>query len=282
MNIYKHPVYWLCLALTGTVAIAADSSLVTDDTEAEPEPPQYYQIELIVFRHLDQSATTSEIPRTSEPEVTQFLEQELARLSGEELPTVATDQALPSPDPLAEPSAFPAAAEEIGLVEIEPEEIEQEPFPFLMPSNPEGLLLANTVTRIDEIEAYELLGYIHWAQQAPDVTVSEPLDLLELGADAEIIIGNIELHQRRHLHLAVDISLTDMDNMDESAYSSNSQSFSRPSASPELAGSRRVRLEKLQYFDQPKFGVLAIVSRFKLPEADELSETVSAEPEALL
>ena len=54
----------------------------------------------------------------------------------------------------------------------------------------------------------------------------------------------------------------------------------RPQCSPALKDSRRIRLEQLNYFDQPQFGVLAIISRFEMPEEPEVLEEPGQPEEA--
>jgi hypothetical protein len=226
------------ILLAGTPASAQLS-----EPAAEPEPPQLYQVELIVFRHLDQTATTAEISRLPEPEMTEFLEQDLARLSGQ----------LPVTDTLESPVvAVPEVPEETAATDLEVEASEWQPVA------PEGLLLTKMVSAIKRIPAYELVAYMNWAQTAADVTVAKAMDIKEVAADPSLLSGSIELHERRYLHLALEVTLTDPALLEV---------FGSSEAFPVLKDSRRIRLEKVQYFDQPQFGVIAVVSRLKLPEA---------------
>ena len=222
----------------------------TADEATEIEPPQYYQVELIIFRHLDQAATTAEIPRMPEPEMTDILEQDLARLAG---PPSLT-QTAPSP-----------ALDVIEVTDIPDEAVdsEEEPATEWIPANPDGLLLAGMVSKIERIPAYELLSYLNWAQVAPDVTVAQAMDLEEIGADIGLLTGSVELHERRYLHLSLEVLLTDPATAPDSSLLGP---FSGPVTLPALKDSRRIRLEDVQYFDQPQFGVIAVVSRLKVPE----------------
>lgn len=205
--------------------------------QEETGPLDYYQVELVFFRHMDQSVTTPEIPRMPEPELTDQLEQDLARLATEN-------------DSI---EALSDVAQDSGV-----------DGPRWFPVNKQHLLLTDTVERINRIDAYELLSYVSWGQEAPDVTVAQSLNLTALGIDAELLNGTTELHQRRYLHLALDIALTD-----RGAATSSARLFDSKSPGPAIKDSRRIRLEKLQYFDQPDFGVLAIVSRIDA-EREEL------------
>ena len=239
MKNYRLAPLVLCLS-TLPAAFAQDSS--AGDSEAEP--PQYYQVELIVFRHLDQSRTTGEIPRMPEPEMADLLDQDLARLQEEsESVIVLTDSTVAEPDS---------------------NEAEEEP--AFIPARAEMLLLADTAERLAKLQVYEVVSYITWGQTAPDVTVAESLELTALGADPERLSGTIELHQRRYLHLALEIALDD--GGAGSSISGDSQFIPRGAAAvPAIKDSRRIRLEEIQYFDQPEFGVLAVVSRMPANEA---------------
>jgi hypothetical protein len=230
--------YLIALILFASTPAAAQ----VIEEAAEPEPPQYYQVELIVFRHLDQTGTTPEIGGMPEPEMIDFLEQDLARLSGQVPPTDSIE--IPTTEVAEVPDESDATDTEVEANEW-------------LPVAPEGLLLTNMVSAIERIPAYELVAYMNWAQIAPDVTVAKAMDIAAIGADPAILTGSVELHERRYLHLTVDVTLTDSDLLG---------SFSSSDALPALKDSRRIRLEKVQYFDQPQFGVIAVVSRLKLPE----------------
>jgi hypothetical protein len=238
------------LLLVAGIPVMAQVTDKTADEATEIEPPQLYQVELIVFRHLDQAATTGEIPRMPEPEMTDFLEQDLARLAGS--PTLT--QTAPSP-----------ALDVIEVTDTPDEaaDAEEGPANEWFPVDPDGLLLAGMVSKIERIPAYELLSYLNWAQVAPDVTVAQAMALEDIGADKALLTGSIELHERRYLHLSLEVLLTDPDTAPDSSLLGP---FSGPVTLPALKDSRRIRLEKVQYFDQPQFGVIAVVSRVKVPE----------------
>ena len=190
-----------------------------DDTEKPP----VYQVELLIFQHMDQSQTTSEIPRMPEPEIADILEQDLPRLEStkqnESTNTITSDDAT-----------------------------------YWSLLDPSQLLLSNVSQRLDTLGAYQLISHTGWLQTAPDVALANEIPLAELGIGFDQATGSIKLLKRRYLHLAVDVSLaTD----DRDAF----QVFSAPKAAPAINDSRRIRLEKLVYFDQPQFGIIAMVAR---------------------
>jgi len=230
------------LIVATALALSPLSALGQIAADTEAEAPQYYQVEVVVFRHLDQSNTTGEIPRMPEPEMADLLEQDLARLAGDLQAPMTSDN---------------TAASEVS-------ELDETTAPRFVSVDGEKLLLETTVQRIADLPIYEIVSYLSWGQTAPDVTVAEALDVTELGADPATLGGTIELHQRRYLHLALELTLTDGDAAAPGYL--DSQQLPRGSAAlPILKDSRRMRLEKLQYFDQPSFGAIAVVSRLELP-----------------
>jgi hypothetical protein len=117
--------YLPCLTLLAVATVMPCA--IAQETDAI-EKPQVYQVELIVFRHADQSRTTSEIPRTPEPEMADILEQDLPRLGVTE-----------SPDRSYEMQA------------------EQVPFWYLL--NRDDLMLNDVSQRLESLGAYTVLSH---------------------------------------------------------------------------------------------------------------------------
>ena len=213
-------------ALLGIIAIAVlatDYGLVAQETVAEAELPRY-QVELLVFRNLDQAGTTAEIPRMPEAEIADILAQEL---SGTQ------------PDSPLEPSDAAGDFEEI---------VED----YWMEAPTEQLRLTDIAGRLNRLQAYDLLLHLGWQQAAPDVAEAPELDFTLLGVDPQFVSGNAKLFSRRYLHLALDIELRERDGV---------QMFGSQTAVAAINDSRRIRLEELHYFDQPQLGIIAMVSR---------------------
>jgi len=254
----------LPVLLLPALFVHAQSPAVENDSETETEePPQYYQVEMIVFRNLDQSRTTPEIPRMPEAELSEVLDQELARLSG----TMPSESMADIPAEAGITDSMPqeAAIADGALVRGEEEDTG---LPFLIEVSSEQLLLSKTARQIENLQAYELLSYLHWAQPAPDVTAARQLDLVEVGADPELLSGNIEVHQRRYLHMLIDVSLGRASKTGPGQNNYEMPLPGEPGTLPALKDSRRIRLEQLHYFDQPQFGVLAVISRYEFPGED--------------
>lgn len=208
----------LALLLAGPFAVAQEIIAA--------EQPEVYQVELIVFKHADQSQTTSEIPRMPEAEMADILDQDLPRL---------------------EPTRQAERSYEIVDIETAHWRILQD----------NQLLLNNVSQRLNALGAYDVVFHAGWLQTAPDVAEAASISLLELGIGQDLAIGNIKLLKRRYLHLAVDVALGG-NNRD------TFQIFSASKAAPAINESRRIRLENLVYFDQPQFGIIAVVTRSEL------------------
>lgn len=196
------------------------------DEAAEGDQESLYQVELLIFRHLDQSRTTSEIPQSVTAEITELLDQQLPRLSAGDNFASGTDQDA-------------AATEEQVWRPVRGERF-----------------MAADAQRLERLQAYGLISHLAWIQPAPDVSVAIELDANSLGAAAEVS-GHVKLYRKRYLHLAVDLALV------ESAVVQSPLFARAEAAPPAIVDSRRVRLGRTVYFDQPDFGVLAVINRLE-------------------
>jgi len=190
--------------------------------EAE-EAADLYQVEVIVFRHVDQSRTTSELPRIVEPQIADVLDQQLPRLG----------------PGLASPSST--------------DSLQRQP-PFWSPAAGKRFMDGD-LRRLERLQAYEVIDHLAWVQPAADVSIAEGVDSSALGAPASVN-GSLKLYRKRYLHLALNLSF------DEAGSRGGLQSYLQTeTASPAIVDSRRMRLGRMVYFDQPRFGVLAVVNK---------------------
>jgi hypothetical protein len=183
-----------------------------------------YQVEIIIFKNLDQSATTPELPR-------------VARLpEAIEIETFTED-------------ALERASEETS---------EQAAFEFVADSD---LLMNSVYSRLNNLGAYQPVYYAGWRQTAAEGQAL-PLELARISDIPENISGKITLYRQRYLHLRVAVDI-----LDPSVSVATGDGFwdslgrnSQP-ASYTLTGTRRVRSQRLMYFDHPEYGILAQVTR---------------------
>jgi hypothetical protein len=210
------------VSLLGALLLMNSSIAVAQEAEAADELPRY-QVELLVFRNLDQSTTTTEIPRMPEAEIADILDQDLLSAEPAAIATSPTDA-----------EAAEAISEDQYWIEAAPEQYR----------------LADVASRLERLQAYDLLLHLGWQQAAPDVSEAPELDFALLGVDPALVSGTAKLFSRRYLHLALDVELDD---------GAGLQTY------PAINDSRRIRLEELHYFDQPQLGIIAMVSRVEEP-----------------
>lgn len=211
-------------ALQGLMAaVLLAPSAHAQDEAADGDQQTLYQVEVLIFRHLDQSRTTTEIPQLVEPEIADLLDQQLPRLG-------------------TDPQAM-APIDDMLMDEAEE---------LWRPVSGRRFMDAD-VQRLERLDAYEVISHLAWIQAAPDVAVAEGIDIALLGAPAELR-GQLKLYRKRYLHLAVDVAL------DEAV--PQTLLFPAPEqAAPAIVDSRRMRLGRTVYFDQPRFGVLTVVNK---------------------
>jgi hypothetical protein len=203
--------------------------------EDPPESPPLYQVEVLVFTHLDQSSTSAEIPRLAEPQIEDVLDQQL--------PQMDSDRA----EPVSEPDD---PATEL----------------FWSQAPEDELNMDADAARLQRLQAYDLLAHLAWVQAAEDVAVAEEVDAVELSAGAGIS-GTLKLYRKNYLHLALKLALG-KDNGDKRQTGLFEQLLPVKKASPSIIDSRRMRLGRTVYFDQPEFGVLATVYRLETPSTE--------------
>lgn len=189
-----------------------------------------FQVEMLIFRYTDPARTTAEIPRQPRPDMANRLEDDLARLDAGQ-PTAGMD------------SGTDSGARTIRLVAED------------------RWQLQNAAQRLRRLDAYDVIAHIAWTQTAENAAIAVPADISILGVNPAVLSGKVTLFQRRFLHLGMELTLgsAGTDNRVTGSAMTNIRSGNR--ALPAINESRRIRLERLNYFDQPQFGVLALVTR---------------------
>lgn len=184
-----------------------------------PEPPDQYRIEVIVFRHVDQSRNTPE---------------QAAAVSG----PVAN---LPPPR---------------GQDRPRPEFLLLDPRPVRIPRDLPGdrLELEPVLARLERLDAYQPLAHFGWQQVAEGRNQAKDYWLDALMREQLGLSGKLKVYKERYLHLAMALEFDPRDGRGELAV---------------IDESRRLRDDRLQYFDHPQFGVIAAVTRIEDETPDE-------------
>lgn len=227
-----------------------------------------YQVEVLVFRHLDQSQTTGETRSEPEPALPGEFGVGAAQGSTNKAAAGLSADApqVPGSGPLLVDNNAPDPVE---FVLLEP-----------VPSTPDFVqlgwqqfMLVDVEERLYTIDAYEPVAHFGWLQTARGAADAVAFDLVVTGINPEMLTGTVTLYKQRFLHLEVDIALSN----DPDAGTSSPQGFwskimpliEDRKMMHEIDQSRRIREGLLQYFDHPNFGVIATVTEI-IDEEEEL------------
>lgn len=223
----------------------------------EDEPPEYprYTVEVIIFEYAEEVSVGTEL----------FLPDEPPLPGPEELAASEPvfGDALPDPAPQAQ--------------EPEPEE------PDFVLNLEDELTLSDIAARLDRLDVYRPLMHFAWTQLTRPEEETQPIELRALAEPPEGLDGSFTLYLSRYLHLVVDLSLeqqpgtTEPISIDEpvSVYRDSRGGVSYEDMQPatvrfSISEDRIFKSGDLRYFDHPKFGVLAKITRVEEPEEDEV------------
>ncbi len=253
----------LIVAFQAFGALSVPSSALAQETEASdlPAVPMYH-VEVLIFRHLDQSRTSEEIHAPLDPGLPSDFD-----LDGlTEIPVATTPGDTPS-----------RAASSVEFLLLEPVPAAPE-FLQLLPAQ---FKLTETWYTLNEVEAYEPVLHIAWLQAARAETEAVPYDLVLTAADPDVLTGTLTLYKQRFLHLDVDLTMRDADDPADNSASGFWSRFSfvldDETVVYRINQSRRIRGDTLQYFDHPQFGVIAAITEVVIEKGDG-PETAAATP----
>jgi hypothetical protein len=268
----------LGLPLTGVVAAlvlwpgleAAAANRKTD--VPDPWMTDRYEIEIIVFRHRDQSRNTSE----------QLAPGEFGYPSLGIYPPSNSAPTAPHIGPYSD-----TAAQELGgdprrieptisfLLDLQPR------FPDSVPLAEDRLQLGRVFERLRTLDAYAPLVHKAWLQAAQPADATQPLQIDSDASGEYAVTGTIRFYKERYTHLEIDLDLRQTEPDADGAQSGpgNWPVFGDVFAAPEpepvplrsadgptfkLQESRRIRGSNAQYFDHPQFGVIARIIEVQL------------------
>jgi hypothetical protein len=155
---------------------------------------------------------------------------------------------------------------------------------FILHSEDE-FTLTDVMRRLELLDVYEPIMHFAWTQATVPDEETLPIELGALADPPERLNGSFRLYLSRYLHLVVDLALDDLHAngepvaIDEPA---NVYSDNRPgSGFPDVrAPAVKLRIQEdrifksgeLRYFDHPKFGVLAKITRVEETEEEQVIE----------
>ncbi len=293
----------LVLGGSAVCAQTADEGEPGDGLGEQPEIPRY-AVEIILFRYGENVADGNErfLPDPPpEPLLAPYAESPFPpgrppTAAGD----AAGDAAVPEFGDL--PPAADAAPDDLAVdAELLPlEEIVLPTTRVKLTITPrEALTLGDVHDKLELLDAYEPVLWTGWTQDAIERELSPAIPLRRLGNAPPQFDGSLTLYLSRFLHLVVDLTLT---SRQESPYPPDGTRYADPAAGRPAeasvpaygdgrnefgvggAGSGLVRLRieedrivrngDLRYFDHPRFGLLAKVTRVEDSDAAAPDEGV--------
>jgi hypothetical protein len=257
-----------------SVAATAQNLPVENQLLDEEPVVRRYSVELVVFAYTEDVSTGTELFIADEPVVV------------EDETLLADDAVIDAEGLLVDDSV----ADEVPIDPQDAEDLEQEPPFILLPE--EEYLLIDVIHQFELLDAYETLLHVAWTQPTYPAEDTLPIELHTLGAVPDRLNGSVTLYLSRYLHLVIDLSLDATEenvgfvgNVDEPAFGFGDPRHQDDPYGFDIIGNpnegivryrlqenRIVKNGEMRYFDHPKFGVVAKVTRIEEdPEPEEES-----------
>lgn len=265
---------WTTLALLATgLAWAQDAA---DDELAGNEPLRRYTVEIIIFSYTEDVSVGSEIFVPDEAPAEALLPPD----EDEAIPVFGDDVAPQAPDDVSDEElpphwiVVPALDAAPGAVVQNPDGEEPNPFRLVRLAEDE-FTLGDALHKFALLDAYETVMHFGWTQPAFPEDVTPAIDLALLGEPPAGLAGTFTLYLSRYLHLVVDLAMDAPDEFGAEVIDDD-EFFSFGDARREYGGVMPIRFRiqddrifkngDLRYFDHPRFGILAKVTRVEEPE----------------
>lgn len=288
--------------LLAPLALSQDADRNPD--AAAEEPLRRYTVEVIVFSYTADASVGTEIFLPDEPPPPEdlLLDEDgnpvLPDDLQEDIPVYGDDvapadesvaaQELP-PGWVVVPGFVPDSAAVTPPVTV----AAGEPNPFqLVLLAEDDFSLTDVADRFELLDAYETLVHFGWTQPTFPQEQTPPIELRLLVEPPPGLDGTLTLYLSRYLHLVVDLALDASSDFEEEIVDEDAFfrfGDSRPSYDNELEREMpvvRFRIQEdrilkngeLRYFDHPKFGVLARVTRVEESADEQAPEPLAARP----
>ena len=198
------------------------------------------------------------------------------------------------PDEIADEATLEELAfeEELEILEAPAPELEEEPEPlpdteFVLFLEEEDFQLDEALEHLKRLDVYEPVMHFGWTQATWPLEQTDAIPLHRFAEPPEGLDGNLTLYLSRYLHLVVDLQLdaaTEVEVMSETEVDDQNGRTTggeflgyvedvedlQPAlpARYVIQENRILKNGELRYFDHPKFGVLAMVTRIEEEEED--------------
>jgi len=233
--------------------LPASAQELLGDIEAEEPEVRRYTVEVIIFRYAQDVSGGNEVfPPDEAPVILPPGEEDIAFT--DPVPPIAEEEPEPLPD--TELVLLDAADYELGDI----------------------------MDRMQRLDVYEPVMHFGWTQATWPEEQTEPVPLHRFARPPSKLDGNLTLYLSRYLHLVVDLKLEAPRsmtlNVDEQERLGDTPTvgdfpdevtFQAP-AYYRIQENRILKNGELRYYDHPKFGVLAKVTRVEDEEASDVNE----------
>jgi hypothetical protein len=245
------------LSLVVFLPVAAQE-IQNDVSEVEVPEIRRYTVEVIIFKYAQDVSAGSEVFIPDEIAEEEILDE---LVFGEELELLEEPE---EPDPALEKEPEPLFDTEFALL------IEEE------------FQLEEVIEHLTRIDAYEPLMHFGWTQATWPEEETEAIPLRRFAEPPEGLDGNLTLYLSRYLHLVLDLqldALPEVEVVSQDGYGDDRRIAGEllgyaedqqpaPPVRFVIQENRILKNGELRYFDHPKFGVLAMVTRVEEEEED--------------
>jgi len=264
-----------------SVAAIAQQSLAPGarSLEIEEAPVRVYSVELIIFEYADSALTGGETFQPDQPPPVEddFFADQLRDLRSDPDLTTDTQTGSRNEPPIATDLAGDDSFVLLPVIPSEPvtlDEILTHEKSNLTVIAPEDYILDDVYARLERLDAYRPLMRAAWSQKTIGKEDTLPINLRQLGNPPLRLDGTVTLYLSRFLHLDLQLSLEDRPPQRVPAgnnrirrYGDERQGFDfdsgffTPSTFYRIDEDRIVKNGELRYYDHPRFGVIAKITR---------------------
>ena len=241
--------------------LIAGAQQLTDPDPGSPAPAARYTVELIVFAYLSRDASGNEL-FAPEPALINDDPDNSLPAGAEGDARIFDDRSWPAGagQSVDDDAESPATDELPTRAAIELRLLESDQF-----------AMQDIYRKLASLDAYRPIMHTAWQQTTHDKARSPALQLRALGNPPSGLDGTVTLYQGRFVHLHVDLALDAAG--DDAALSSDVASqddegmgLFRPPVRYQITEDRIMRQGEIRYFDHPRFGLIAKVTRAETGE----------------
>jgi hypothetical protein len=262
---------FLFLAMSSSTAVAQDDLLPEEEEEI-----RRYTVELIVFSYVQDVSVGTEIFPPDEPIVDDTLLLDLGGPIESDLVVIADEPKVPE------------IPEEVSVEDGDELEEDDSRLVFLLEDE---FTLSDIAERFERLDVYETIMHVGWTQPTHPEEETQAIELWEFGDVPEGLDGRFTLYLSRYLHLVVDLSLDAPSEFDETVivdeveitFGDSRYQFDPGPEEASMPVRYRILDDRIfkngetRYFDHPKFGVVARITRVE-EELEDLEEIKPEQP----